>query len=61
MKGKESVYLLDLTARQASVLSMALFNYIRQDCPEPEEIQQELLEIVRRLDDFLASGTERAT
>ena len=58
MKEKESAYLLDLTGYQASVLSMALLNYVRKDCPEPEGIQQELLEIIRRLDDMIAETAE---
>lgn len=59
MKEQERVFLLDLTVHEASTLSMALFNYIRQDnCPEPDGVQQELLNIVRRLDDFIAFGKD---
>lgn len=56
MKGKENVYSLELTGREASVLSMALLKYTEPGCPEPEGIQEELLEIVRRLDDLIAFG-----
>ena len=58
MKGNESVYLLELTGRQAALLSGALFHYVWNDCPEPKGIQQELLEIIRRVDDFFVLGGE---
>ena len=57
--GHENVYNFELTGHEASVLSMTLLNYVRKDCPEPKGIQQELLEIVRRLDALFVFGGEK--